>query len=126
MHPELLANIVLVKKLNEKLRIYVDFTVFNKACPKNNFSLPKSNKLLDSLTKFEYVSFLDVDSGYHQIPMHLDDKKKISSIINKRAFCYWAKPFILKNVKDTYIGEHSFKSQLGKNIKSYIVKEYDL
>jgi hypothetical protein len=65
MHPELLANIVLVKKLNEKWLICVDFTVLNKACPKNSFSLPKINRLLDSTTRFEYVSSLDADSGYH-------------------------------------------------------------
>lgn len=65
IHPELLANMVLVKKLNEKWRICVDFIALNKACPKNSFSLPKSNKLLDSTTRFEYVSSLDADSRYH-------------------------------------------------------------
>lgn len=54
IHPELLANMVLVKKLNEKWCICVDFIALNKACPKNSFSLPKSNKLLDSTTRFEY------------------------------------------------------------------------
>ena len=39
-YPNWLANIVLVKKVNEKLRMCVDFTDLNKACPKDSFSLP--------------------------------------------------------------------------------------
>ncbi|XP_075663357.1 uncharacterized protein LOC142632931 [Castanea sativa] len=36
-YPEWLANIVLVKKVNGKWRMYVDFTDLNKACPKDSF-----------------------------------------------------------------------------------------
>ena len=39
-YPDWLANIVLVKKVNEKLRMCVDFTDLNKASPKDSFSLP--------------------------------------------------------------------------------------
>ena len=34
-----LANVVLVKKVNGKWRMYVDFTDLNKACPKDSFPL---------------------------------------------------------------------------------------
>ena len=40
-YPDWLANIVLVKKVNGKLRMCVDFTDLNKACPKDSFPLPK-------------------------------------------------------------------------------------
>jgi len=36
-----LANVVLVKKANEKWRICMDFTDLNKAYPKDNFPLPR-------------------------------------------------------------------------------------
>jgi hypothetical protein len=36
-YPEWLANIVMVKKDNEKWRMCIDFTDLNKACPKDEF-----------------------------------------------------------------------------------------
>ena len=36
-----LANVILVKKANGKWRMCVDFTDLNKACPKDNFPLPR-------------------------------------------------------------------------------------
>ena len=39
-YPEWLANVVLVKKANDKWRLYIDFTDVNRACPKDNFPFP--------------------------------------------------------------------------------------
>lgn len=39
-YPEWLANVVLVKKSNNKWRMCVDFPDLNKACPKDSFPLP--------------------------------------------------------------------------------------
>ena len=39
-HPEWLANVVLVKKANEKYWMCVDYTDLNKACPKDSYPLP--------------------------------------------------------------------------------------
>ena len=39
--PRWLANTVVVKKKNDKWRVYVDFTDLNKACPKDPFPMPK-------------------------------------------------------------------------------------
>ena len=38
-----LANVILVKKVNGKWRMYVDFIDLNKACTKDNFPLPDKN-----------------------------------------------------------------------------------
>ena len=38
-YPEWLANVVMVKKANEKRRMCVDFTNLNKACPKDSYPL---------------------------------------------------------------------------------------
>ena len=43
-YPEWLANTVVVKKKNGKWRVCVDFTDLNKACPKNHFSPPASDR----------------------------------------------------------------------------------
>jgi hypothetical protein len=64
-HPEWLANPVLVRKSNGKWRMCIDFTDLNKACPKDDFPLPRIDQLVDSTAGCELMSFLDAYSGYH-------------------------------------------------------------
>jgi hypothetical protein len=40
-YPEWLTNTVMVKKANGKWRMCIDFIDLNKACPKDEFPLPK-------------------------------------------------------------------------------------
>lgn len=67
---ELLANVVIVQKPNEKWRMCVDFTNLNKACPKDSFPLLKIDTLIDSMADHQTLSFMDAFSGYNQIRMH--------------------------------------------------------
>lgn len=65
-YPEWLANPVLVKKkTNGKYRMCIYFTDLNQACLKDYYSLLGINKLIDAMAKSEYLSFLNVMSGYH-------------------------------------------------------------
>ena len=43
-----LANVVMVKKVNGKWRMCVDFIDLNNACPKDSYSLPCIDQLEDS------------------------------------------------------------------------------
>jgi hypothetical protein len=45
---EWLANTMMVKKANGKWRICFDFTYLNKASPKDEFSLPRIDSLVDA------------------------------------------------------------------------------
>jgi len=47
-YPKWLANVVLVKKANGTWRMCVDFTDLNKACPKDSYSLPSIDSLVDN------------------------------------------------------------------------------
>jgi hypothetical protein len=49
-YPEWLANTVMVKKANGKWRMCIDFTDLNKACPKDEFPLPRIDSLVDATT----------------------------------------------------------------------------
>jgi len=40
-YPDWLANVVMVKKVNAKWRMCVDFTNLNKACPKDSYPFPR-------------------------------------------------------------------------------------
>jgi hypothetical protein len=64
-HPEWLANPVLVRKKNNEWRMCVDYTDLNKPCPKDPFSLPRIDEVVDSTAGCELLSFLDCYSGYH-------------------------------------------------------------
>ena len=64
---EWLANIVMVKKANDKRRICVDFTDLNKACPKDNYPLPHIDLLVHSTMGHQLRSFMDAFSGYNHI-----------------------------------------------------------
>jgi hypothetical protein len=66
-YPEWLANTVMVKKANGKWRMCIDFTDLNKACPKDEFPLPRIDSLVDAAASSELISLLDCYSGYHQI-----------------------------------------------------------
>lgn len=48
-YPEWITNIVPLKKKSGQLRIYMDFCELNKSCPKEAFSLPILDLLLDNV-----------------------------------------------------------------------------
>jgi hypothetical protein len=70
---EWLANTVMVKKANGKWRMCIDFTDLNKACPKDEFPLPRIDSLVDGAASSELMSLLDCYSSYHQILMKKED-----------------------------------------------------
>jgi hypothetical protein len=79
-YPEWLANVVLVKKANNKWRMCVDFTNLNRACPKDSFPLPRIDLLVDSTSGHQLLSFMGAFSGYNQIQMAEVDQEKTSFI----------------------------------------------
>ena len=75
-----LANVVLMKKANGKWRMCVDFMDLNKACPKDNFPLPRIDQLMDSTAGHKLLTFMDAFSGYNQIKMAEEDQEKTAFI----------------------------------------------
>ena len=100
----------------------VDFTDLNKACPKDSYPLPRVDVLVDSTTKHQLLSFMDVFSGYNQIRMHENDREKTSFVTSQGLFCYRVMPFSLKNVGVTYqrLMNRMFAPQIGRNVQIYV------
>ncbi|XP_059281268.1 uncharacterized protein LOC132034962 [Lycium ferocissimum] len=75
-HTEWVSNVVVVPKKNGKMRMCVDLTDLNKACPKDPFPLPYIDQMVDATAGHELLSFLDAYLGYHQIKMNPADQTK--------------------------------------------------
>ena len=50
----------------------------HKACPKDDFPLPRINKIVDDAANSQLMSLLDCFSGYHQIWMRKKDEEKLA------------------------------------------------
>ena len=101
-YPKWLANMVVVMKKNGKWRVCVDFTNLNKAYPKDPFSMPQIDQLVDVTVGHPQMSFLDAFQGYHQILLALGDQEKIAFITPIENYHYKVMPFGLKNAMFTY------------------------
>ena len=121
-YPDWLANVVMVKKANDKWRMCVDFTDLNKACPKDSYPLPRIDQLVDSTAGHKLLSFMDAFSGYNQIRMDEADQEKTSFITSQGLFCYKVMSFGLKNAGTTYqrLVNHMFRPQIGRNVEVYV------
>ncbi|GAU47561.1 hypothetical protein TSUD_404080 [Trifolium subterraneum] len=117
-----LANVVMVKKANGKWRMCVDFTNLNKACPKDPYSLPNIDRLIDGASGYRTLSFMDAYSGYNQIKMHPMDAQHTMFMSNTCNYFYNVMPFGLKNAGATYqrMMDRVFVEQIGKNLEVYI------
>jgi hypothetical protein len=123
LHPEWLANPVLVLKKNKvDWRMCVDYTDLNKHCPKDPFGLPRIDQVVDSTAGCSMLSFLDCYSGYHQISLAKEDEEKTVFITPFGAFCYTSMSFSLKNAGATY--QRAIQTCLadhwGKRVEAYV------
>ena len=121
-YPDWLANVVMVKTASGKCNMCVDFTDLNKACPKDSYPLPRADVLVDSTTRHQLLSFMDVFLGYNQIQMYEDDQEKTSFVTSQGLFYYRVMPFGLKNAGATYqrLMNRMFVSQIGRNVQVYV------
>jgi hypothetical protein len=121
-HLDWLANLVLVRKKNNEWRMCINYTELNKHCPKDPFSLPRIDEVMDSMAGCELLSFLDCYSGYHQIALNKDDQIKTSFITPFNAYCYMTMSFGLKNTGATY--QRAIQECLEKEIQDDLVEAY--
>ena len=121
-YPEWLANVVLVKKENEKWRLCIDFTYINRVCPKDSFPLPRIDLIVDAIAGHELLSFMDAFSGYNQISMDPNDQENTSFVTGQGTYYYRVMPFGLKNAGATYqrLVNKMFQKKIGASMEVYI------
>ena len=121
-YPEWLANVVAVPKKGGKWHVCVDYNDLNEACPKDSFSLPRIDQIVDATAGHDILSFLDAFSKYHQIPMHPPDAEKTTFITPHGLYRYNVMSSGLKNTGETYqrMVTRIFRSLIGKSMEVYI------
>jgi len=121
-YPEWLANVVLVKKVNGKWRMCVDFTDLNKACPKDLYPLPSIDSLVEYASSYWLLSFQHAFSTSNQIRMQPKDESKTAFMVEFASYCYKVMPFGLRNVGATHqrIMDRILTPMLGKNVQAYV------
>ena len=122
MYYEWLANVVVVPKKGSKWRVCMDYTNHNEACLKDNFQLPRIDRIVNASARHRMLSFLDAFSGYHYIPMHPPDAEKKTFITPHELYCYNMIPFSLKNARATYqrLVTKIFQALIGRQWKSIL------
>jgi hypothetical protein len=121
-YPMWLANIVMVQKKSGKWHMCIDFTSLKKACPKDNFPLPRIDKIVDSAAGCKVMSILDCFSCYHQIYMKEEDKASTSFVTPFSTYCFIRMLEGLKNAGSTFsrLTKTVLESQVGRNIFTYV------
>ena len=80
----------------------IDYRDLNKASPKDNFSLPHIEVLMDNTAQPSVFPFMDDFSGYNKIKMAPEDMEKTTFMTPWGIFCYKVMSFGLKNAGATY------------------------
>ena len=65
-----------VSKKDGKVQIHLDYRDLNIVSPKDNFSLPHIDTLVDNTAKHSLYSLMDGFLGYNQIRMAPEDMEK--------------------------------------------------
>jgi len=97
-----ISNIVPTTKPNSEIKCCIDFRDINKTYPKDAFSLPNIDMIVDSTTGHEVLSFMGRFLSYNQIRINKEDQHKTTFITPWGTFYWVVMPFGLKNADATY------------------------
>nr|GEX36902.1 putative reverse transcriptase domain-containing protein [Tanacetum cinerariifolium] len=96
------ASALFVKKKDGSFRICIDYRELNKLTVKNCYPLPRIDDLFDQLQGSQFLSKIDLRSGYHQLRVHEDDIPKTAFRIRYGHFEFTVMPFGLTNALAIY------------------------
>ena len=116
------SPLLLVPKKTGDYRLCVDYRRLNARLVKNGFPLPRIHSLLDQLKDANFVTSLDLLSGYHQIEMDKESRPMTAFSLNNAHYQFVRMPFGLTNAPATfqYLMSKILKSVLNKTAFVYL------
>ena len=80
----------------------VDYRALNKVTIKNKYPIPLAAELFDQLSKVEYFTKLDLQSGYWQVRVAEGDEANTTCVTQYGSFEFLVMPFGLTNAPATF------------------------
>ncbi len=116
------CRVTLPIKRDGSRRFCGDYRPFNMQTCRDSFSMPLVEDVISQLGKSAWFTTLDLQSGFWQIRMALEDMKKTALITKTGLYDWTVMPFGLKNATSTFTRTMStiFKELGDKFLKIFV------
>ena len=94
---------MLVQKKDGTCRLFIDYRALNKIIVWNRYLIPWIDDLLDQIKWEKYFSKIELNSGYHQVPIKPTDVWKTAFKNKEALFECLVMPFGLTNAPATFM-----------------------
>lgn len=96
------SPVLLVPKPKGTYRLCVDYRQLNQVTVTDTYPMPRLDDLLHSAKSTKYMSTIDLQSGFWQVPVATEDKDKTCFVTPFGTFRFNRMPFGLKNAPMTF------------------------